>query len=59
MSITQMQEIAQHCSRYKICNGCPLVGQCVAPLADAGTQKWNEWIELMHSKIVNLTSGRK
>lgn len=47
----KMDEIIKWCDQYKMCKGCPLVGQCVAPLVNADSQRWSEWIEKMHKKI--------
>lgn len=37
-------DIIAHCEQYQGCKGCPL-RTCTAPLADAGSPKWDEWIE--------------
>jgi len=47
----KMTEIKKWCDQYKLCRGCPLVGQCIAPLANADSPAWAEWIGSMHRKI--------
>ena len=43
-------EVIDHCQKYSMCKGCPL-GTCVAPLAEANTDRWNEWLAERIDKI--------
>lgn len=48
-------DIIAHCQQYTGCKGCP-IGTCVAPLVDADSPKWNEWINNKITEIRELNA---
>lgn len=48
-------DIIAHCQGHPMCKGCPL-GTCTAPLANAGSPQWKEWIENKITEIRELNA---
>lgn len=51
-------DIIAHCQRHICCKGCPL-GTCTAPLVNADSQQWREWIENKIAEIRELNAQKR
>lgn len=49
------QEVIDHCAKFELCKGCGL--NCSAPMADAGSQEYEQWLKDRVALILHPTAN--
>lgn len=56
--MTLPPDIIAFCQRHPGCKGCSL-GTCNAPLVNADSQQWKEWIESKITEIREINAPKR